>query len=136
MSKKIEGKVAKIVDDRTVVINRGSKDGVSENMTFAIVARGDEVTDPDSGESLGAWEVVKGQVKVTHVQEKLSVCSAFREAVQEETNPKTGKTLSGAMVDVSFPREEDAKLDVQASDVSGRPQVGPIAVGDVVRSVE
>ena len=54
----IIGKVAKILDEVKVVINRGSKDGVKPGMRFVAYAEADEVTDPDTGESLGKWELV------------------------------------------------------------------------------
>ncbi len=135
MSAPIEGKIAKIVDDRTVVINRGSKAGVREGMKFAIFANGDTVTDPDTGESLGTWEVVKGYVKATHVQKKLSVCNVTgTEQAAEQT--QSSKTLSSAMVDVSFDKGDGNKLNVRAADMSGRPKVGSVAIGDSVRSIE
>ena len=134
MSTFIEGKIAKIVDESTVIINRGAKAGVREGMKFAILAGGDAVADPDTGEALGTWEIVKDYVKTTHVQEKIAVCTAAKTAADSE--PRTSKTLSSAMVDVSFDKSSGNKLNIRASDMSGRPQVGPIAVGDMVRSVE
>lgn len=135
MSTSIEGKIAKIVDEQTVVINRGSDAGVREGMKFAILAGGDTVTDPDTGESLGTWEVVKGCVKTTHVQERLSVCAvAGTEQTEEQKQPS--KTLSSAMVDVSFDKSDKNKLNVRTADMSGRPKVGPVAIGDLVRSIE
>ncbi len=135
MSTPIEGKIAKIVDERTVIINRGAEAGVREGMKFAILAGGDAVADPDTGEALGTWEVVKDYVKASHVQEKISVCTAAKTV--EDSGQKTSKTLSSAMVDVSFDQSgSSGKLSVRAADMSGRPQVGPITVGDTVRSVE
>ncbi len=134
MSAPIEGKIAKIVDERTVVINRGSKAGVREGMKFAIFSGGDAVTDPDSGEQLGTWEVVKGCVKTTHVQEKLSVCNVTE--TEQSAEEKPSKTLSSAMVDVSFDKGSGSKLNVRTADMSGRPKIGPVAVGDSVRSIE
>lgn len=135
MSAPIEGKIAKIVDDQTVIINRGTASGVREGMKFAIFTGGDAVADPDTGESLGEWEVVKGCVKVSHVQKKLSVCAALGIFASDDDEKRPSKTLSSAMVDVSF-AGGGAKLNVRAADMSGRPRAGPIAVGDSVRSTE
>ena len=134
MSSPIEGKIAKIVDERTVIINRGTEAGVREGMKFAILAGGDAVADPDTGEALGTWEVVKDYVKTTHVQEKISVCTVAQAVADSEQ--KTSKTLSSAMVDVSFDKSSGGKLNVRAADMSGKPKVGPVTVGDSVRSVE
>ena len=133
MAKPIEGAIAKIVDDKTVIVNRGASDGVRDGMKFAIFVAGEDVKDPESGKSLGAWEVVKGHVRASHVQDKLSVCTV---TTLEEPSGKKGpsRTLSGAMVDVSFVEEGAGKLNVQAGDMSGRPEVGPVTVGDKVRS--
>ncbi len=135
MAETITGKVAKIVDESTVVINVGSKDGVKGGMRFLIVAEGDEVKDPDSGDLLGKWEIVKGRIVVSHAQDRLAVCVAEPQAGEEGQKPRT---LSAAMVEVSMPRAQvgaKAKLNVRPSEVSGGPSVGPIVVGDKVRSV-
>lgn len=66
-------KVAKVIDDFTVVINIGSKDDIKLGQKFLIYEVSDEeILDPDTKESLGYLEIVKGTGKVTHVQFKLS----------------------------------------------------------------
>ena len=69
MSTSIEGKVAAIIDDTTLVLNVGSEQGVQEGMAFAIFALHGEIADPDSGQPLGRWEAVKARVVATHVQD-------------------------------------------------------------------
>lgn len=76
MKETIEGKVAAIINDKIIVINRGEKDGVNEDMTFAIFVLGEELTDSKTGESLGNFEHVKAKVSVIHVQEKM--CSTIQ----------------------------------------------------------
>ena len=142
----ITGSVAKILDESNLVINRGEKDGVRTGMRFVVYAEVDEVTDPETGKSLGKWEVVKGRICALHVQEHLSVCRAGWPSAPGEGDGKGVKpsthTLSGELVEASFslkagsPRAADAKLDVDRSGVSGVPKAGPIKVGDRVRSAE
>lgn len=66
-------KVAKVIDDFTIVINIGSRDDIKLGQRFLIYEVSDEeILDPDTKESLGYLEIVKGTGKVTHVQFKLS----------------------------------------------------------------
>ncbi len=75
----IAGKVAKIISSREVIINRGDVDGVAEGMVFAILDPGArDVKDPDTGELLGSVYRPKAWVRVTSVQDKISVASTFR----------------------------------------------------------
>ena len=70
----VEGKVAKILGKGEVVINRGRQHGVRGGMVFEIFApEGEEVWDPDTGETLGTVEDVKAKAEVTEVKEKLAV---------------------------------------------------------------
>lgn len=70
----VEGKVAKILGNREIVINRGSANGVRTGMMFEIFApEGEEVWDPDTGETLGTVEDVKAKAEVTEVKERLAV---------------------------------------------------------------
>jgi hypothetical protein len=74
MKELIEGKVAAIIDDFTIVINRGNRDGVEDGGYFVIFKLGEEIRDSETGESLGIFEIVKARVEVRHVQEKMSTC--------------------------------------------------------------
>ncbi len=68
--------VARIVDEYTVVINRGSDDGIQKGHNFLIYGIEDEVIDPETGESLGCLEVVRGRGSVTHVQPRMATIKA------------------------------------------------------------
>jgi hypothetical protein len=75
----IRGKVARILTSRELVINVGSNDGVEIGMYFDVLdPKGDDIKDPDSGEVLGSVERPKVRVKVTKVQERLSVASTYK----------------------------------------------------------
>jgi hypothetical protein len=75
----IRGKVARILTSRELVINVGAKDGVTEGMYFDVMdPKGDDITDPDTGEMLGSIGRPKVRVQVTAVQERLSVAATFK----------------------------------------------------------
>jgi hypothetical protein len=74
----VEGKVAKILGKGEIVLNRGRSHGVRTGMLFEIFApEGEEVWDPDTGETLGTVEDVKAKAEVTEVKEKLAVARIF-----------------------------------------------------------
>jgi hypothetical protein len=141
---KIEGKVAKILDEYSIVINVGRDDDVVNGMVFVVfVQSDDEVKDPDSGEVLGKLEHVKDYIFVSHVQDRFSTCVAGeKEASSREAESHGAQTLSGAMMAESMTarpggsRLSNEKLNVNISQVTGVPQLGPISVGDMVRAVE
>ena len=135
MADVIEGRVAKILDEYTLIINVGAAQGVWNGMRFVVFAQGDEVLDPDSGESLGRWEAVKGHVVASHVQDRLTVCTAAPAAKETDDDPST-RTLSAAMIaDHMRQANAEGKLVVNKGQIDGMPKTGPISVGDPVRSV-
>lgn len=70
----LEGKVAKILGRNEVVINKGRADGVKTGMMFEIFApEGEEVWDPDTGETLGTVEDIKAKAEITEVKDRLAV---------------------------------------------------------------
>ncbi len=74
----VEGKVAKILGKGEIVLNRGRSHGVRQGMLFEIFApEGEDVWDPDTGETLGTVEDVKAKAEVTEVKEKLAVARFF-----------------------------------------------------------
>ena len=139
MSELIEGKIAQILSENFVVINVGSESGVKVGMMFVVLACGEAVEDPETGEVLGKWEVPKGTIRVTHVQPRLATCEGFRPPEPGEEEVGT-HVLSAALIAHSLRpetwRHKDAtRLDINRSQVQGMPQIGPISVGDPVREV-
>lgn len=75
----IEGKVARLLTERDLVINRGKANGVTVGMRFKILNQnGRAIRDPDSQEIIGSVEIVKVVVKVVEVQENLCVARTFK----------------------------------------------------------
>lgn len=73
----IEGKVAKLLNSRELVINRGTEHGVKNGMKFEIIEELEEVLDPDTNLSIGAISRVKIRVRVAHVQPRLSIARTY-----------------------------------------------------------
>lgn len=71
-------KIAEIIDDKQIIINAGSNQGIRKGYKFLIYSLGDEIFDPDTGESLGQLETSKGVGEVTHVQAKMSILKSTK----------------------------------------------------------
>jgi hypothetical protein len=69
-------KVAHIIDDYTLIINKGSENGINIGQRFLVFIIGEEIIDPESKESLGYLEIVKGTGKITHLQPKMATLSS------------------------------------------------------------
>lgn len=86
-------KVVKTMDyDYKVVINRGSIHGVKLGQRFLIYSIGEEIIDPDTLESLGSLEIVRGKGKVVHLQEKMATIESDR-LKSERTIKKNSNSL-------------------------------------------
>lgn len=91
MSEPIRGKVARVLNSREIALTVGSSDGVVVGMYFDVMdPKGEDITDPDTGDVLGSIERPKVRVQITKAQERLSVASTYR---------KTKKNVGGAMSD-------------------------------------
>jgi len=78
-TKRIEARVAEILNARELVLNKGEADGVKVGMRFAILNRkGADIRDPETNEVLGSVEVEKALVKIVRVHDQLSVGRTFR----------------------------------------------------------
>jgi len=124
----IKGKVAEIVDEYTVVINRGNKHGVEEDMRFVIYEPGEEIKDPDTDESLGEFEYVKAKVEVVNVQEKFSTAKTY------ETHTMPAIPALALLARDRTMREE---LPLDEETRAGLPKRSEISVksGDLVRQI-
>ena len=73
----IHGKVAAVLNERDLVINKGFDDGVSEGLSFRVTQPNVSITDPDSGVELGVLTREKIRVKVFEVHPKFSVAKTY-----------------------------------------------------------
>ena len=131
-----QGKVAKILTEREVVINIGSAQGVKKGMRFAILApTPEEVLDPETGEVLDVVDRTKVLVQATEVREKITICSTYR------TTKMSGGALSTTYAFsrlFELPREIPETLRIEDSSLPAplSPEESYVKIGDRVKQVE
>jgi hypothetical protein len=65
--------------DKQVTINRGEGGGVEVGQLWNVFALGEELTDPDTKESLGREEVLVGKAKITNITPKTSTAEILED---------------------------------------------------------
>lgn len=66
--------VVKVIDDYKLVMNRGEQNGIREGQRMMVYhISNEEIKDPNTGESLGFLELVRGTGRVIFVQDKISI---------------------------------------------------------------
>ena|SRR5260370_16353894 len=79
-------RVAAVLDEYEVVLNKGSDDGIRMGETLLIYGMGPEISDPVTGRNLGPVERVRGRGRVIHVQKSLATVRSL------ETKPMYSPT--------------------------------------------
>ena len=133
----IQTTVARIISPTQVVLAAGSEQGVREGMVFVIYQLGDPVIDPETGESLGQLELIKGRVKVFHVQEKLSRATTPSRSVTETIDPLA--EMAAGIAGHTLGRRQVTKTVYDELRVEGPVAVEQdltVRIGDRARSVE
>jgi len=72
-------KVIKRTANGQVIINRGQDGGLKKGTVLAVFLAGEELIDPDTGESLGSSEEYIGEVKVTRINPKMTFAKIIKE---------------------------------------------------------
>ncbi len=86
-------KVVKRTRNGQVIINRGQDGGLKKGTTLAVFSAGEELIDPDTGESLGSSEEYIGEVKVTRINPKITFAKIIKEADPSNMPIATGSIL-------------------------------------------
>ena len=95
----IEGKVAKILNDRELAINVGSDKGVQTGYKFQIVQETDEILDPDTKKNLGRFRRVVIRVKIVAVDPLKSIAQTYETYIAEPTIiPSINLALRGTLL--------------------------------------
>lgn len=134
MSERYFAKVVKVIDKYTIVINAGAEKGVRLGQNFLIVGVGETIIDPDTNESLGSLEIVRGKARVTHVQDRISTLASAesekRPDVKEIKKVSTagrGNTLASIFGPQETVTESIKPSDPQIKEFSGV-EVGDLAI--------
>lgn len=86
-----------------LVINVGENDGIALDQRFLIYELGPEIFDPESKKSLGRFEIVKGEGRVTHLMPNMSkVRSSRTKRVQNTLAIQVGSENTYRIVAVPF----------------------------------
>jgi hypothetical protein len=73
----ITGKVAAILNERELIINKGADHGIKEGMKFKVTEPELQIRDPDTQAPLGSLAREKIRVRIAEVQPKFSVARTF-----------------------------------------------------------
>lgn len=106
MRKKIKGRVIRIIDAKTLVINLGQTDGISYENIFSVLATPEQVVDPVSKEELGLITIVKVRVKPTKISERFTI------ATSQWTRSSPSLSASSELMMGAFGRFASANRDV------------------------
>lgn len=118
--------VVKVIDPYKVAINKGEKDGIRLGQRLLVYALLEEITDPETGESLGCLELVRGRGEVIHLQERLAT---LRSVERRKVPSKTRKIRDPFRIAVLSQVEE-----IEAETWDDLPFEDP-ATGDVAKPV-
>ena len=126
----IEGKIAKILNTRELVLNRGFDHGVSVDMEFAVLEPRLSIIDPETQEPLGELEREKIRVRVFETHQKFSLARTYE--TYRELNRDRG-SLGG------FSAQSYYVTQVKRLNTSGAPTyqegVANVNIGDIATQV-
>jgi hypothetical protein len=115
----VVGKIVKLLGKGRAVANIGLEASVRPGDVFAIFELGDEILDPESGDSLGVLEMVKGTVVAEHVQPRLT---------QLGPPPETATVADTRVLSAQM-------ADPAAGNMAATQRRQPIRVGDRIRRI-
>ncbi|EPM0081157.1 hypothetical protein ACLB6C_04350 [Enterobacter hormaechei] len=139
MNNNFFAKIVKIDDTNTeFIINKGSADGIRDHSEFVIIEVGEEIFDPDTGMSLGKLEIVKGKVKVKHIQEKMTtiVSNEYRYEPDRKEIRKSvinNPTLSKLMASALISRDSDIEIIIPGGKTIK--SIDGVKIGDFVSKI-
>ena len=115
----MQTKIVKILSETEVVLGAGEESGMREGMEFVIYQDGEEIFDPETKESLGTLEIVKGYVTVINVQTKISIAKTHTHSVTRTRQVYSSSilaALSGHIREEQIEVEKVDKLKIEKPD--------------------
>jgi hypothetical protein len=130
--KTIRGKIIRIVDTSTVVINLGSSHGITQSSVFSILGQPEALVDPFTNEDLGNVSIVKGRVKASIVSDKFTIATSKWTQQSGSTIGIFGLNAIPGYREITDKEEKD--LRVKKDDIKPWKAVGEdfVQIGDEV----
>ncbi len=119
-------RVAKVNNDKNIVINKGSNAGIEMGQVFLVYKVGDEVFDPETEQSLGYIEIVKGKGTVTHLQDTMATITSTKVKKEDKRIIYKTPTSLGSLFSAMYGGREEILEDSQILPFDG-PEVGDFA---------
>jgi hypothetical protein len=127
----ISGRIVRLIDDHTAILNVGANHGVEGRMRFAIYTPTDPIVDPETDEVLGDYRRLKGVVVVDEIAAAFCVASA--PVVQEEVVEEVG--FIGMTTKRRRKTRTRSDLNVAEAQIRAMPTGDVVQVGDYVEQV-
>lgn len=132
----IEGRVAQVLNERELIINRGLAHGVSRGMKFEVLASEPlKVVDPEDGTDLGEVDRAKVKVRASSVHDRFAICETY----ETTTIPGGAMNLDFSLARM-FEKPRVVTATLKADDAAFPPPLPEtesfVKVGDRVRLIE
>ena|ERR1044071_5026429 len=132
VKRKIKGRIIRILDNRTVVINLGREHGITSNSIFYILGEPEPVVDPVTKEILGTVNVSKSRVRASQVFDKFTI------ATTSWTYTSVHKSIFGDLIGglggPTVETHDEGELKVSSTEIKPwkAKSESPVKVGDEV----
>lgn len=133
----INGRVVRILDRQTLVLNVGTNQGVERGMVFGIYTPRDNIVDPETNAVLGEYRRLKARVEVRSVYPGFCVAApplASRVVADEHTSP-AARGLYGGILGIGKTETYRPNLPVDSSDIEELPTGTVVRVGDTAEQI-
>ncbi|TWU61113.1 hypothetical protein V7x_54250 [Crateriforma conspicua] len=131
--KRIEARVAQILNAKELVINVGSDHGVTHGQKFAILAESPiEIRDPETNMVLDSIDREKVRVEASEVRPRITICRTYRQFGSAFSALQSTKLVMEAMREA---RPETFRIEDDATPPPLTEEESYVKVNDRVRSV-
>lgn len=134
MDDKITGRIIKIVDEYTVIVNIGKENGISFGDYLKVKSEGIEIKDPETGDILGKYGETKARLKVKDVYDKFSICKNS-ETIKKEVPIPNSNWLENAITansKANYKRPTETKTYLRKLNVNSS-EIEEIAIDSVIK---
>lgn len=129
-------RIAKIINDTSIVINGGTNKNVKKGQKYQIVGKegANVVTDPVTKESLGTLDELKGNVIIKTVYPKMAIAETEK---TRSFNTINSGLARGVAANALYGSVKQKTLNVDRNQITGGEleEASPVQIGDFVRLI-
>lgn len=111
-------RVIRLLNEKEILINYGSKQGAKENQKVRVYELGETIIDPKTKQNLGTLDIIKDDLEIYRTYPYFSICRKLKSKISNALNPLTDFAITSVISEnLNLEKHENYKKHLKKTSI-------------------